>query len=139
MMEYKSNNSEETVLIAQEFAKTLKAGDVLCLRGEMGAGKTVFTNGLCRALGVTDYVTSPTFTIVNEYDGAAFRVFHFDMYRIEDEDELLEIGFDEYLSSGGVCVIEWPQNVENSLPKKRYEAEILKTGENERTIKICEV
>ena len=139
MMEYKSKNSEETVLIAQDFAKKLKAGDVLCLRGEMGAGKTVFTNGLCRALGVTDYVTSPTFTIVNEYDGADFRVFHFDMYRIEDEDELLEIGFDEYLSSGGVCVIEWPQNVESSLPKKRYEVKILKCGENERTISICEV
>ena len=139
MMIYKSNNSEETALIAQEFAKKLKAGDVLCLRGEMGAGKTVFTNGLCRALGVTDYVTSPTFTIVNEYDGENFSVFHFDMYRIEDEDELLEIGFDEYLSSGGVCVIEWPQNVEKSLPKKRFEIEISKVSENERTITFNEV
>lgn len=139
MMTYKSKNSEETVLIAQEFAKKLKAGDVLCLRGEMGAGKTVFTNGLCRALGVTDYVTSPTFTIVNEYDGENFRVYHFDMYRIEDEDELLEIGFDEYLSSGGVCVIEWPQNVEKSLPKKRFEIEISKVSENERIITFNEV
>lgn len=138
-MTYKSKNSEETVLIAQEFAKKLKAGDVLCLRGEMGAGKTVFTNGLCRALGVTDYVTSPTFTIVNEYDGENFRVYHFDMYRIEDEDELLEIGFDEYLSSGGVCVIEWPQNVEKSLPKKRFEIEISKVSENERIITFNEV
>ncbi len=134
MMTYNSKSSEETVLIAQELAKKIKAGDVLCLRGEMGAGKTVFTNGLCRALGVTDYVPSPTFTIVNEYDGENFRVFHFDMYRIEDEDELLEIGFDEYLSSGGVCVIEWPQNVEKSLPKKRLEIEISKVSENERTI-----
>lgn len=139
MMIYRSKNSEETALIAQEFAKKLKAGDVLCLRGEMGAGKTVFTNGLCRALGVTDYVTSPTFTIVNEYDGENFRIFHFDMYRIEDEDELLEIGFDEYLSSGGVCVIEWPQNVEGSLPKKRFEIEISKVSENERTITFNEV
>lgn len=139
MMTYKSKNSEETVLIAQEFAKKIKAGDVLCLYGEMGAGKTVFTNGLCRALGVTDYVTSPTFTIVNEYEGENFRVFHFDMYRIEDEDELLEIGFDEYLSSGGVCVIEWPQNVKNSLPQKRFEIEIAKVGENERKITFNEV
>ena len=122
--------------MAAEFAKHITPGAVICLRGEMGAGKTVFTNGLCRALGVTDYVTSPTFTVVNEYDGEAFRVFHFDMYRIEDEDELLEIGCDEYLTSGGVCVIEWPQNVEGSLPAHRYEVEIVKTDINARTISI---
>ncbi len=122
--------------MAAEFAKHITPGAVICLRGEMSAGKTVFTNGLCRALGVTDYVTSPTFTVVNEYDGETFRVFHFDMYRIEDEDELLEIGFDEYLTSGGVCVIEWPQNVERSLPAHRYEVEIIKTDINARTISI---
>lgn len=139
MITFNSNSCEETLKFAREFANQIKKGDVLCLKGEMGVGKTVFTNGLCSALGVTDYVTSPTFTVVNEYDGTNFSVYHFDMYRIEDEDELLEIGFDEYLSSGGVCVIEWPQNVKNSLPKNRYEIEILKTGTDTRTIKVCEV
>lgn len=138
-MEFYTKNSEETAHVAAEFAKNITPGAVICLRGEMGAGKTVFTNGLCRALGVTDHVTSPTFTVVNEYDGKRFRVFHFDMYRIEDEDELLEIGFEEYLTSGGVCVIEWPQNVERSLPKKRYEVEIVKTDINERTILIKQI
>ena len=124
---------------AQAFAKKLTAGSVVCLRGEMGAGKTVFTKGLCCALGVADYVTSPTFTVVNEYEGTKFRIFHFDMYRIEDEDELLEIGFEEYLGAGGICVIEWPQNVSNSLPKKRFEVEIIKCGNDERTIMIHEL
>ena len=138
-MEFYTRSGEETAQVAADFAKNLTAGAVICLRGEMGAGKTVFTNGLCRALGVCDYVTSPTFTVVNEYDGKDFRIYHFDMYRIEDEDELLEIGFEEYLGLGGVCVIEWPQNVENSLPKKRFEVEITKCGISDRSITIREV
>ena len=103
----------------------------------MGVGKTVFTKGLCRALGVEDYVTSPTFTVVNEYEGKAFPIYHFDLYRIEDEDELLEIGFEEYLQSGGVCIIEWPQNGQRYLPEHRYEVELKKEdGANDRTIVI---
>ncbi len=135
-MEFRTKSSEETEILAEKLKAHLKGGDVICLRGEMGVGKTVFTKGLCRALGVTDYVTSPTFTVVNEYDGETLRVFHFDMYRILDADELLEIGFDEYLNSGGICVIEWPQNVEKSLPKRRIEIEIKKDGANERTITV---
>ena len=138
-MVYNTKSSVETTQVAKEFSKSLKAGDVVCLIGEMGVGKTVFTNGLCQGLGVTDYVTSPTFTIVNEYDGNAFRVFHFDMYRIEEEDELLEIGFDEYLSSGGVCVIEWPQNTKSYIPEHRYEVEITRNGENGRVISISKI
>lgn len=131
-----TKNSDETAVAAQQLAAELQAGDVILLRGEMGAGKTVFAGGLCRALGVQEYVTSPTFTVVNEYEGKAFPIFHFDMYRIEDEAELLEIGFDEYLQSGAVCIIEWPQNVESSLPHKRIEVKIEKVGENERKITI---
>lgn len=131
-----TKNSDETAAAAQQLAAELQAGDVILLRGEMGAGKTVFAGGLCRALGVQEYVTSPTFTVVNEYEGKAFPIFHFDMYRIEDEAELLEIGFDEYLQSGAVCIIEWPQNVESSLPHKRIEVKIEKVGENERKITI---
>lgn len=137
MQKFYSASGSETEKIAAEFAKTLSSGTTVCLFGEMGVGKTVFTNGLCRALGVKDYVTSPTFTVVNEYDGEDFPIYHFDMYRIEDEDELLEIGFDEYLNAGGICIIEWPQNVVNSLPKKRIDVEILRgEGFLERTIII---
>ncbi len=135
-MEFRSYSANDTAEIAANIAEKCIPGDVLCLRGEMGAGKTVFTTGLCRALGVVDYVTSPTFTVVNEYDGERFRIFHFDMYRIEDEDELLEIGFEEYLGAGGVCVIEWPQNTEGALPQRRIEIEIEKCGENERVIRV---
>lgn len=136
MAEYKSHSAEDTSRIAAEFSKTLSPGDVVCLFGEMGVGKTVFTNGLCRALGACDYATSPTFTVVNEYDGADFPVYHFDMYRIEDEDELIELGFDEYLSSGGICIIEWPENIPNSLPKKRINVKILRDSFESRTIII---
>ncbi len=137
MQEFHSASDSETIKIAAEFAKTLHSGTVVCLFGEMGVGKTVFTNGLCRALGVKEYVTSPTFTVVNEYDGAGFPIYHFDMYRLESEDELLEIGFDEYLNSGGVCIIEWPENVINSLPEKRIDVKISRgVGYSERTIII---
>lgn len=137
MQKFYSESDSQTIKIAERFAQTLSPGTVVCLFGEMGVGKTVFTNGLCRALGVSDYVSSPTFTVVNEYDGDGFPIYHFDMYRIEDEDELLEIGFEEYLTSGGICIIEWPENVINSLPQKRVDIEILR-GDNfsERTIII---
>jgi len=137
MKKFHSSSDSETIKVAAEVAKTLSPGTVVCLFGEMGVGKTVFTKGLCRALGVKDYVTSPTFTVVNEYDGAGFPVYHFDMYRIEDEDELLEIGFDEYLNSGGICIIEWPENVKNALPAKRVDIEIIRgKGFQEREIII---
>lgn len=135
-MEFRSYNANDTAEIAAKIAELCSPGDVLCLRGEMGAGKTVFTTGLCRALGVVDYVTSPTFTVVNEYDGENLRVYHFDMYRIEDEDELSEIGFEEYLNAGGICVIEWPQNTEGALPRRRTEIEIEKCGLDERIIRV---
>ena len=139
MVTYKSNSDSETQAIASEFAKTLAPGTVVCLFGEMGVGKTVFTNGLCRALGACDYATSPTFTVVNEYDGGDFPVYHFDMYRIEEEDELLELGFDEYLNANGICIIEWPENIPNSLPRKFIRVEIARGEEySARTITITE-
>lgn len=139
MAVYKSKSDSDTQAIAKDFAKTLTPGTVVCLFGEMGVGKTVFTNGLCRALGACDYATSPTFTVVNEYDGGDFPVYHFDMYRIEDEDELLELGFDEYLNAGGICIIEWPENIPNSLPRKFIRVEITRGEEYTlRTITITE-
>lgn len=140
MMEFITHNDSETAQAASRLAAMLVPGDVVILRGEMGVGKTVFTKGLCTALGVTDIVTSPTFTVVNEYDGAQMPVYHFDLYRIEEEDELLEIGFEEYLQNGGVCVIEWPQNAGNALPKHGYEVTISRLeNENERNITVKKV
>ena len=124
-----TKSEEETFNLAKEFAQKLSAGDVICLSGDLGAGKTVFAKGLCEGLNVNDCISSPTFTIVNEYEGK-LPVFHFDMYRIEDEDELIEIGYDEYLSSGGVCIIEWPENIKYSLPKKRTDVTILRALES---------
>lgn len=139
MAVYYSKSDSETQAFASDFAKTLSPGTVVCLFGEMGVGKTVFTNGLCWALGACDYATSPTFTVVNEYDGGDFPVYHFDMYRIEDEDELLELGFDEYLNAGGICIIEWPENIPNSLPNKFIRVEIARSTEyNSRVITITE-
>ena len=136
MLEFKSFSAEDTERFAAEISAKLSPGDVVCLYGEMGVGKTVFTNGLCRALGACEYATSPTFTVVNEYDGGQFPVYHFDMYRIEDEDELIEIGFEEYLMSGGICIIEWPENIPNSLPRKRIEISFAKDTFTERTITV---
>ena len=136
MLEFKSFSAEDTQKFAEKLANKLSPGNVVCLYGEMGVGKTVFTNGLCRALGACEYATSPTFTVVNEYDGGQFPVYHFDMYRIEDEDELIEIGFEEYLKNGGVCIIEWPENIPNSLPKKRIDVKFTKDTFTERTITV---
>ena len=139
-MIYYTKNTNETENVAEEVAKKLSSGDVILLLGDMGVGKTVFTKGICRAMGVADYVTSPTFTVVNEYEGESFPVYHFDLYRIEEADELIEIGFEEYLSSGGVCIIEWPQIAGHLLPKQRYEIEIKRKEDvNEREITVNKI
>ena len=139
-MKYISHSCEETQKIAANFAKTLKAGDVICMRGDLGAGKTAFTQGLAKGLGVNEPVTSPTFTIVNEYAGR-LPLYHFDVYRISDSDEMYEIGYEDYVYGNGVSVIEWAKRIEDILPDKRYEIEISKDysqGENYRTIEIKE-
>ena len=139
-MKYISKSLEETQKIASEFAKTLKEGDVLCMYGDLGAGKTAFVQGLAKGLGIEDHVTSPTFTIVNEYYGS-MPLYHFDVYRIADSDEMYEISYEEYVYGDGVSVIEWPQLIDDILPEKRYEITILKDydkGEDYRTIEIKE-
>lgn len=100
------NNVEETQSIAAKIAATLKGGEVILLNGDLGAGKTTFTKGLAKALGIEETVTSPTFTFMKEYTGR-LSLYHFDMYRVEDEDELYELGLNDYLNMNGVCVIEW--------------------------------
>lgn len=124
-MEYISNSCSDTQRIAYDFASRLKAGDVLCMYGDMGVGKTAFVQGLAQGLGISEHITSPTFTIVNEYYGR-LPLYHFDVYRIADSDEMFEIGYEEYVYGEGVSVIEWPQLIEDILPEKRYNITITK-------------
>jgi len=137
-MIYDSNSPEQTAEIAREFAGGLKAGDVICLNGDLGVGKTVFVQSLAKALGINDYINSPTFTIVNQYEGD-LPLYHFDVYRIADCDEMYEIGYEEYVYGDGVSVIEWAQNIKEILPEKRYEITIEKNydkGEDYRSVRI---
>lgn len=139
-MQFISNCPDDTKKIAADMALKLKAGDVICLYGDLGAGKTAFVQGLAAGLGIGEHITSPTFTIVNEYEGR-LPLYHFDVYRIADSDEMYEVGFDEYVYGEGVSVIEWPQLIEDILPDKRYDIEIKKNlskGEEYREITVRE-
>ena len=128
-MEYLSHSPEETEHIGEMLGKHLSGGTVLALRGGLGMGKTAFTRGLARGLGYTGRVTSPTFTIVNEYDGAT-PLFHFDMYRLDGEDDLFDIGWDDYLARGGVCAVEWSERIDSALPPDALTVSIAR-GEND--------
>ena len=110
-MQYITNSPAQTEAVGAALAACLKPGTVIAYRGDLGAGKTAFTRGLARGLGVTERVTSPTYTIVNEYLGGRMPLFHFDMYRLGSEDELFDIGWEDYLERGGVCAVEWSENV----------------------------
>ena len=118
VMEYKivSRSEEETKDLGRKLAELLKPGSVVALDGDLGAGKTVFTKGLCEGIGVTSRVASPTFTIVNEYHGGKIPVYHFDTYRLEGADDFLDSGLDEYFYQDGICVIEWSSVIEELLP-----------------------
>ena len=113
-MQFLSHSTQETEAIGEELAQKLRGGDVLAFTGSLGMGKTAFTRGLARGLGCRGRVTSPTFTIVNEYEGRT-PLFHFDMYRLGSSDELFDIGWEDYLARGGVCAVEWSENVEDAL------------------------
>lgn len=123
MQQIKTNNREETVEAARQIGLSLQAGDVVCLTGGLGAGKTAFAAGLAQGLEVEDYVTSPTFTIVNEYQGR-LPFFHFDVYRVYDPEALYEIGFEEYFERGGVVCIEWPNLILDLLPPRYIDIQI---------------
>ena len=134
-MEYLTNSPEETEKLGERLAKCLKPGTVLAYRGDLGAGKTAFTRGLARGLGYTEAVTSPTYTIVNEYLGGRLPLFHFDMYRLTSSDDLWDIGWEDYLDRGGVCAVEWSENVPEAM-EGALEVSIEKTGEDSRKITI---
>ncbi len=137
-MKYITNSYEETERAAADFAGTLKGGEVIAMYGGLGAGKTAFVRGMARAIGISSHITSPTFTIVNEYEGR-LPLYHFDVYRISDPEELYEIGYDEYIGSDGICVIEWAELIEDILPERYIRIDIRKNsamGDDYREITV---
>ncbi|CAH2211925.1 tRNA (adenosine(37)-N6)-threonylcarbamoyltransferase complex ATPase subunit type 1 TsaE [Tepidibacter aestuarii] len=116
-------NEQETSEIGYRLGQLLNKGDVVCLIGDLGAGKTTITKSIARALEVDDYITSPTFTIVNEYDGK-YSLYHFDVYRISSSEDMYEIGFEEYLYGDGICIIEWANLIEDILPDEYMNIEL---------------
>lgn len=137
-----SNKAKDTWQIGYDLAKQANPGDVFCLIGDLGVGKTVFSQGFGAGIGVEDSINSPTFTIVQVYDEGRLPFYHFDVYRIADEDELFEIGFDEMIDGEGVSLIEWANLIPGSLPEHYKEVRIekdLTQGFDYRTITITEV
>ena len=134
-MEFITNSPQETEALGQKLGQKLPAGTVIAYRGDLGAGKTAFTRGLARGLGITDPVTSPTYTIVNEYLGGRVPLFHFDMYRLHSADDLFDIGWDDYLERQGICAVEWSENVAEALEDPLV-VTICKTGEESRKITL---
>ena len=136
-MEYLTKSEAETEALGARLAEQLEPGGVVAFTGDLGAGKTAFTRGLARGLGITERVTSPTFTVVNEYEGGRLPLFHFDMYRLGSSEELFGIGWEDYLARGGVCAVEWSENVEDALEEDAVRVDIRRgDGEDWRVIAI---
>ena len=137
MKEFVSNSEEETIKIAKQIASKLTKTDILILTGDLGSGKTKFTEGILDFFGLEDEISSPTFTIVNEYEKDDIKIFHFDVYRLEDVDEFFAIGGDEYFGKG-ICIIEWGEQILEALPKNyikvNFERDLV--DENKRILKI---
>ena len=134
-MTFLTNSPVETEAVGEALAKILQPGAVIAYRGDLGAGKTAFTRGLARGLGYGEPVTSPTYTIVNEYLGGRLPLFHFDMYRLRSCDDLWDIGWEDYLDRGGVCAVEWSENVADAMENPIL-ITIEKLGEDARRITI---
>ena len=134
-MEYLTSSPEETEKLGAALAAKLTPGVILAYRGDLGAGKTAFTRGLARGLGYAEPVTSPTYTIVNEYLGGRLPLFHFDMYRLASADDLWDIGWEDYLDRGGICAVEWSENVREALEEPVL-VRIEKLGEDARRITL---
>ena len=136
MQVFVTHSYEETLQMAADFAKTVKKGTVIGFIGGLGMGKTAFTSGFVKGLGINADVSSPTFAICNEYIGNDCRVYHFDMYRIESWDDLYSTGFFDYIDSGAYILAEWSENVFGALPDDSVIIEIEKLGDNDRRFKI---
>lgn len=129
-------NLKETLAIGKSLGALAKPGDIFCLDGDLGAGKTHLTKGIAEGLSIEDNITSPTFTIVNEYEGGRLKLNHFDVYRVNDPDEIYAIGFDEYIFSEGLSVIEWSDYIKELIPEEYLQITILKCTEGEEARKI---
>ncbi len=139
-MELLSHSPEDTEDIGARLAEQLEPGAVVAFTGDLGAGKTAFTRGLARGLGIPDRITSPTFTIVNEYEGGRLPLFHFDMYRLGSADELFDIGWEDSLRRGGVCAVEWSENIADALEEDAVRVDIRRgASDQERVITIAGV
>ena len=130
-----THSEQETEALGERLARCLRSGAVVALYGDLGAGKTAFVRGMARGLEIRESVSSPTFTIVNEYPGAP-ALFHFDMYRLKNAEELYGIGWEDYLDRDGIIVTEWTENVEEAIPADAVRVTIGRTGENDRRIRI---
>ena len=127
-MEVITNSPEETEALGAALVERLEAGAVVAFNGDLGAGKTAFVRGMARGQGIPGRVTSPTFTIVNEYEGGRLPLFHFDMYRLGSEEELFDIGWEDYLRRGGICAVEWSEHIAGALEPETIRVELRRTG-----------
>lgn len=134
-MTFETHSPEQTEALGEALGKVLKPGTVVAYTGDLGAGKTAFTRGLAKGLGASEPVTSPTYTIVNEYLSGRIPLFHFDMYRLGSSEDLFDIGWEDYLERGGVCALEWSENVADAL-ENPIRVQLEKTGESSRRITI---
>ncbi|MEG2929887.1 MAG: tRNA (adenosine(37)-N6)-threonylcarbamoyltransferase complex ATPase subunit type 1 TsaE [Oscillospiraceae bacterium] len=136
MEKYISNSKQDTVALARSLGQRLKNHDIIFFEGGLGMGKTAFCQGLCDGLGIKATATSPTFAIVNEYIGSPLSLYHFDMYRIESEEQLYNIGFYDYLNYDGIIAVEWSENIKDFFSQSTVTVSFEKTGEDTRIIKI---
>lgn len=136
MKTYYTDSAEQTKKVAEGIAEKLNGGEVIAMKGDLGAGKTCFVSGLAAALGFSGEVTSPTFAIINEYLGGRLNVYHFDMYRVTSWEDLYSTGYFEYLEACGVVAVEWSENIEAALPEQYITVEILKNADGGREINV---
>ncbi|HAA25925.1 MAG TPA: tRNA (adenosine(37)-N6)-threonylcarbamoyltransferase complex ATPase subunit type 1 TsaE [Ruminiclostridium sp.] len=130
MQKFITYNENDTIELGEKTAGQMKPGDIIALEGELGTGKTVFVKGVAKGLNIREHVTSPTFNIVHSYEDGSITLHHFDVYRVSDEDELFEIGFEEYLYKGDICIIEWADLIKNMLPENTVWIKIERTDNN---------
>lgn len=136
-VEFVTNSEQETEALGVRLAGKLEPGAVIAFTGDLGAGKTALTRGLARGLGISERITSPTFAIVNEYEGGRLPLFHFDMYRVASSDELFDIGWEDYLAREGVCAVEWSENIADALEEGTISVEIRRgASEGQRVITV---
>jgi tRNA threonylcarbamoyladenosine biosynthesis protein TsaE len=138
-MQWKSHSPAETRAFGERLARGLRAGDVVLLRGELGAGKSELARGIARGLGVTGYVTSPSFTILQVHAGGRLPLYHFDWYRLSDVEELYELSLDEYLYGDGVAVVEWPDRAPEAIPQRHLAITLEASGESGRRLTLMPV